>query len=332
MVTYVEIYTALLSAARSIIDMGSQYQETLNEYTLELDGALRQMHLTVIYQLKTAIEPQMAQALRQLEDEILLTMKSLRRDGVDAMLPKMDVAVDADPVADGERAITSLDEDHSIGLLTQHATLPTVIVKSLSNPREGTRYAALAIIHDHISAWFRAEEVQDVHHRFKEAQLVFGLSTCLADGENFELLSGILAQLLSITMWRDEIVGCFLLSRYHAKALDLLKSQQPSFRRLEVYLNVWRSASRFLDCATFTSECESDEAIVVVLNCMIRLGGTEHPFIGQPQPYIPDAMAQYVGTIHTRRGENDVYVKRLRSAFQSLIVLTSNTWWNLAET
>ncbi|KAG8934122.1 hypothetical protein FRC01_005021 [Tulasnella sp. 417] len=319
-----ELYLVFVRNARSIIDAGSQYLDSLDKSTLELDSALRGMLLTIGNQdsaVGLSGQDQRRDALQDLRSEILLTMKSLRRDGVEAIIPKDPTFVETD-AAEGSHPI-QMDEDHSVARLRESPGLQLALIRAVLNKREGTRYAALSILHDYGLSWFDNDED---HNPFQRRTLVNSFDECLADKEtgpeNFELVCGIVAQLVTLDPWRRNIVEVYL-DKFHERAKELL-AQGPSLRRLEVYLDVWKACRQYPDCATFVAACETDEVLSLITVCLHNT--TTH----QLPPYIPQSVMDFVNVIHRDRDEDHLPAQNLRRAFGSLEQAKDHTWWNLA--
>ncbi|KAG8912868.1 hypothetical protein FRC00_003586 [Tulasnella sp. 408] len=284
-----ELYLVFVREARSIIDAGSQYLDALDKSTLELDSALRGMLLTIDNQdsvLPLSGQDQRRDVLQELRAEIALTMKSLRRDGVEAIIPK-------DPTF-------------------------LALIRAVLNKREGTRYAALSILHDYGLSWFDNDEN---HNPFQRRTLVNSFDECLADKEtgpeNFELVCGIVAQLVTLDPWRRNIVEVYL-DKFHERAKELLV-QGPSLRRIEVYLDVWKACRQYPDCAAFVAACETDEVLSLITDCL-------HITTTQPPPYIPQSVVDFVNVIQHGRDEDHLPAQNLRRALGTLERAKDHTW------
>lgn len=318
-----ELYLVFVREVRNIIETGSQYLESLDKSTLELDSALRGMLLMIDSNQESALglsgPDQRRDALQDLRAEITLTMKSLRRDGVEAIIPKDPTFVETDVAESGH--LIQLDEDHSVSRLRESPGLQLALIRAVLNKREGTRYAALSILHDYALSWFDNDEN---HNHFQRITLVNSFDECLADREtgpeNFELVCGIVAQLVSLDAWRRNIVGVYL-DKFHERAKELLL-QGPSLRRLEVYLDVWKACRQYSDCAAFVAACETDDALSLVADCLKNT-------TSRPPPYIPQSVAEFVNVIQNGHDENHLPAHNLCRAFGTLERAKDHLWWNL---
>lgn len=316
-----ELYLVFVRQARSIINAGSQDLDSLDKSTLELDSVLRGMLLTIEYQDSAPGFPgqdQRRDPLQELRLEIVPTMRSLRRDGVEAIVPKDPTFVETD-AAEGSHP-NQMDEDHSVARLRESPGLQLALIRAVLNKREGTRYAALSILHDYGLSWFDNDEH---HNPFQRRTLVNSFDECLADKEtgpeNFELVCGILAQLVTLDPWRRNIVESYL-DRFHERAKELL-IQGSSLRRWEVYLDVWKACRQYPDCAAFVTACETDEVLFHITGCLYN---TTIP------PYIPQSVVEFVNAIYHGRGEDNPPAQELLRAFGTLERAKDDTWWRLA--
>ncbi|KAG9019358.1 hypothetical protein FRB90_003462 [Tulasnella sp. 427] len=317
-----ELYLAFVRGARSIIDAGSQALESLDKSTLELDSSLRGILLTIDNQDPILAPPTpdgRRDVLQTLRSEIVLTMKSLRRDGVEAIIPKDPTFIESDLV-EGVHPI-EMDEDYSVTRLRDSPGLQLALIRAVLNKREGTRYAALSILHDYALSWFDNDEN---HNSFHRSTLVNSFDECLSDKEtgpeNFELVCGIVAQLVGLDPWRRNIVDVYL-DKFQDRAQELL-AQGPSLRRLEVYLDVWKSCRKHSDCASFVATCETDEVLSLILDCLDKAAA-------QPPPYIPQSVTEFVEIVHKARDEDHQQASNLHRALGRLERARNHTWWNL---
>lgn len=268
----------------------------LNENTLELDAALRQTIQTVEHQRgsvdATKDEP-LDQSLGTLLSELQAAMTCLRRNGLEAILFPLD------NLTTSTVDYATLDETY-LSLLQDS---PWIISDALNHHREGTRYAALALVHDDESRWFSPDEN---HQQFAKADLVASLVACLNNPENFELVSGILSKLLALDGWRQEIENQMLAE--YQKAAFLVLRKAPTMRRLEVYLQMWQTCRSHPGC-----ELEIIGTMRGVTQGLKELGKRAHTV-----PYIPSSVSADIGRMQLAKGPSKEMVADLEASFHSL--------------
>lgn len=318
---YVEAYTSLVRCVGSIIETSYRHQDILNQNTLELDTAIRQTLLTVDHQLASQVAQEgdsLAVCLARLRTELNTAMESLRMDGLEAMLPQLTT-----PAPDAHDPAATSDE---VGPLNRLRDAPKLISTALQLVHEGTRYAALAIMHDHGLEWFNPESDQ-ISTNFKDAQLMSSLKICLDDLENFELVSGIFARLAGHPIWRAEMQAQRTLEAYDKKALEVL-NKKPTFRRLEVFLDLWIACREHSECRPFVERCSESPVMLAVIGGIRQV--VERDTKLQPVPYVPASLREYALNMIETQGSSESPVEELKSAYEELRRSSTSSWWSSA--
>lgn len=320
---YVEAYTLLVHSIQGLINSTSSAQSGFHEKIFDLDNALRQVDRMVEHQMTGTEETTGAGYLDELRSELSLTLKCLRRVEVGAMLLGLDTTGDVAPDA----VSAAVDEDQAITLLQDTPVAASTISRALRSNDRGRRYAALAILNDHAPRLLSIEDptIQD-QLQLQESQLIVSLAACLTDNENFDLISGILSQLVDIPVWRDEIVVQNTLSVYHAKALEVL-DMRPTFSGLEAYLAVWKACCRNDGCSWFVDACRTPLMVPVVTAWIRRVVQNDQGF--QPVPYVPPSLSEYVEDIASSEDISRTLVVELESAYEKLKKSSTDSWWTL---
>ncbi|KAG8894711.1 hypothetical protein FRB99_001041 [Tulasnella sp. 403] len=230
---YAELYTELLRAFMALIDSGAYHHETEgSQYENDERGPFD-----------------------DLEDAIGQTMGWIRKDAIEAMFPRATDG-DADLIQDGGSLAPTLTEEYLTSRLRNSPTLSDAVVKALKKEHEGSRYAALAMIHDYARKWF-TDDKTDLHERFTQAGLVPTLRACMTNEENLPLVSGIIVQLMDSSLWAREVTRSQLLNTFLDHGRDVIQrfidnqhrrrrgeedTRGPCspFRVLEYILDVWK--------------------------------------------------------------------------------------------
>ncbi|KAG8897584.1 hypothetical protein FRB99_008056, partial [Tulasnella sp. 403] len=267
---YAELYTQLLRAFRTLINTGAYHHEVLTVHMLELDGALRQLRLTVSRQTEgSQHENDERSPFDALEEAIGQTMDCLRKDAMEVMFPRA-TSGDAHPIRGGGSIAPAFTSEYLTSRLRNSPTLPDAVVKALKKEHEGSRYAALAMIHDYAPEWF-TDDKTDLHERFTQAGLVPTLRACMTNEENLPLVSGIIVQLMDSSLWARELIRSDLLRAFLGRGTEVLHVSQPRrgernprrhrspFRVLEYILDVWRVCNAHPDCESLANEWRRPE-------------------------------------------------------------------------
>lgn len=272
-----QVYGTLLLALRAFGDIGAL--QSRYDAHLDLDVSLRELQMSIAHFRSKTTDRARLDALQRLDDETLLTIRSLRHGAVTALLGTLRTI----PRSGIPKEAHSADYEK---LVADHLHIrPTLIIGVLAEPL--MRYAAIALLHDYADLWLNDKNgtlLQSQEFTQVKAAVIAALDAWVDESMTFDLASGLLAKVLRFPSWRAAIMEKETIGRYLVRARTLFE-ESSSFWRLQTLLAISES------CNDHPGSPNGQMKQLIVLS-IARI-----PFV--TVPFLPPALEGYLADINS---------------------------------
>ncbi|KAG8906593.1 hypothetical protein FRB99_006548 [Tulasnella sp. 403] len=335
-ILYTELFTDLLRTFTKVIGSGEFDHKLLRERTFELDGTLRQLRVTASRRRESpGTGDDESKQLERLEEAINKTIICLCKVALGVTF---------------REPPNSVHHNARTPRIPPFGTIKSFYVEMTADGPKKERvhgiveklgkapYAALAVIHDKATEWFKSDADGPQFHRlFKEAGLLPALQRSMDSEENLPLISGIIVKLMNSSLWVGDIMGERLVDRFLERGRSVLGriSYQPidadssdtggyclSFQKLECIFNVRKEFKSHEGWLRYADSGWNDSAKYHTRRFINHFSGLKEADVRPVPPYIPESFLEYVEEMI---GEDTT--NKFRQAYDRLMNEADAVWF-----